>query len=188
MRNALNHLETELAPGERLLWSGQPKGGFHLLRGDGFLIPFGIAWLGFSLFWMVLAFRAPREAGAEWLNFVFPLFGIPFVLVGIYLVGGRYWFDARKRAQTALAITDKRVFSTRAGDKRSFQALDLNEIGEVTVVEMKDRSGTIRFTPTAIKAARILRWDLVPNVRDVEAILKNARPAAFANGQALPQR
>lgn len=181
MRNALNHLETELAPGERLLWSGQPKGGFHLLRGDGFLIPFGIAWLGFSIFWTVLAFRAPKEAGAEWLNIVFPLFGIPFVLVGIYLVGGRYWFDARKRARTAFAITDKRVLSSRRGDKRSSQALDLNDIGEVSVVEMKDRSGTIRFTPVGVKSERVLRWDLVPNVRDVEAILKSARSGAFAN-------
>ena len=179
MRSALNHLETELAPGERLLWSGQPKGGFHLLRGDGFLVPFGIAWLGFSIFWTVLAFRAPKEAGTEWLSFVFPLFGIPFIGVGIYLSVGRYWVDARKRARTAFGITDKRVISTHMVNKRSSQSLDLNEIGEVSVVEMRDRSGTIRFTPTGTKAARVLRWDLVPNVRDVEAILKNARPAAF---------
>ncbi|MGZ8898770.1 MAG: PH domain-containing protein [Limisphaerales bacterium] len=177
MRSALTHLETQLAPGERLLWAGQPKAGFHLSRGDGFLIPFGIAWLGFSIFWMVLAFRAPREAGVKTLNILFPLFGIPFVLVGLYLVGGRYWFDARKRARTAYGITNKRILSTRGGDERSFQFLNLDQIQDISVVEMRDRSGTIRFTPSAQKSARLLRWDLIPNVRDVEAILKSALPA-----------
>jgi hypothetical protein len=181
VRSALTHLETELAPGERLLWAGQPKGGFHLSRGDGFLIPFGIAWLGFSIFWMVLAFRASKPVGVEALNFIFPLFGIPFVLVGIYLVAGRYWLDARKRSRTAHGITNRRILSTRGGDKRSFQSLDLDQIQEVSVVEMKDRSGTIRFTPIAPKSTRHLRWDLIPSVRDVEAILKSARPAALPN-------
>lgn len=181
MRSALTHLETELAPGERLLWAGQPKGGFHLSRGDRFLIPFGIAWLGFSVFWMVLAFRAPRPAGVETLNIVFPLFGIPFVLVGLYLVAGRYWFDARKRARTAYGITNRRILSTRGGDKRSFQSVDFDQIKEVSVVEMKDRSGTIRFIPLAPNSMKLLRWDLIPNVRDVEAILKSALPAAVTN-------
>ena len=180
MRSALTHLETQLAPGERVLWAGQPKAGFHLSRGDGFLIPFGIAWLGFSIFWMVLASRAPREAGVEWLNILFPLFGIPFVLVGIYLVAGRYWFDARKRARTAYGITNKRILATRSGDERSSQSLDLDQIQDISVVEMRDRSGTIRFIPTAQKSARPLRWDLIPNVRNVEAVLLSARHAIIS--------
>lgn len=178
MRNALTHLETELCPGERLLWAAQPKGGFHLSRGDGFLIPFGLAWLGFSIFWMVLAWRAPNSAGSETLNIVFPLFGIPFVLVGLYLVAGRYYFDARKRTQTAFGITNCRILSTRTGKKKSFHSLDLTDIQDVVVIEMKDRSGTIRFIPAPAKSSRAIRWDLIPNVRDVEAILKSVRPAA----------
>src|SRR5688500_20257529 len=108
---------------------------------------------------MVLAFSAPIPAGVEALNFIFPLFGIPFVPVVIYLVAGRYWLDARKRSRTAHGITNRRILSTRSGDKRSFQSLDLDQIQEVFVVEMKDRSGTVRFIPLVPKSTKLLRWD-----------------------------
>ena len=40
-----------LSPGESLVWSGLPKRGLLLQRGDLFLIPFSLVWFGFACGW-----------------------------------------------------------------------------------------------------------------------------------------
>ncbi len=54
------------------------------------MIPFSIMWAGFALFWefMVLMTDAP---------FFFKLWGIPFVLVGLYMLIGRFVVDAMQK-------------------------------------------------------------------------------------------
>lgn len=38
-------LSAELGPGERLVWSGKPRGGIRLRAQDAFLIPFSLLWI-----------------------------------------------------------------------------------------------------------------------------------------------
>ncbi|HWD68284.1 MAG TPA: hypothetical protein VG227_10020, partial [Caulobacteraceae bacterium] len=40
-----------LSSGERLVWTGAPQRGLMLTGRDAFLIPFGIFWCGFMVFW-----------------------------------------------------------------------------------------------------------------------------------------
>jgi hypothetical protein len=95
-------IREDLRRDERLLWSGQPPQGMRLRAADAFLIPFSIIWGGFAIFWetMVVVKGAPL---------FFMAWGIPFVIVGLYLIFGRFWVDARQRVQTYYALTDSRV-------------------------------------------------------------------------------
>ena len=75
-------LERQIAPGERLLWSGRPQK-LHGPRGAGRL--FAVFFLGFACFWELMALQT-LTLGAGPFGILFPLFGIPFILVGIKLL------------------------------------------------------------------------------------------------------
>ena len=95
-------IRQDLRRHEQLVWSGQPPQGVRLRAADAFLIPFSILWGGFAIFWETMVV----VVGAPWL---FMVFGVPFVIAGLYLIVGRFWVDAGQRARTFYGLTDKRV-------------------------------------------------------------------------------
>jgi hypothetical protein len=95
----------ELQRGERLLWRGAPDPGRLLQPQDLYLIPFSLMWGGFAIFWEILAISGSRK-----LTFL-PVFGLPFVLVGLYIMFGRFAHRRWLRARTAYGLTDKRAFA-----------------------------------------------------------------------------
>lgn len=133
-------IRRELGPSERLRWWGQPPQGLILRAADAFLIPFSIAWGGFAIFWeaMVIAGGAP---------FFFALWGIPFVLVGLYLMVGRFWVDARQRASTVYAVTSERVVIASGLRSRRVQSLSIDSLSDITLTERTGGAGLIAFGP-----------------------------------------
>src|SRR5262245_59440895 len=105
MPNPASEIDRELAPGERLVRSVQPRRGVRLRPMDAFIIPFSLLWCGFAIFWEVGAVTVTSRHGGP-IAFVFPLFGLPFVIVGLYFVFGRFIVDARSRERTFYAITN----------------------------------------------------------------------------------
>ncbi len=125
---------------EQLLWSGSPRRGWALRSTDVFLIPFSILWAGF-----VLSFEISAIASAT--SFFHLLWGIPFVLVGLYITVGRFWVDAKVRARTQYGLTgDRLLISTGWPGSPSLTSLPLKSLSTITLKERRDGSGTISFS------------------------------------------
>jgi hypothetical protein len=133
-------IRQELGHDERLLWSGQPAQGVRLRAADAFLIPFSLLWGGFAIFWetSVISLGAPL---------FFVIWGIPFVLVGLYLIAGRFWTDARQRARTYYALTDSRIIIISGIFSRSTRSLSLRNLSGVCLTAKANGGGVIAFGP-----------------------------------------
>ncbi len=128
-------LQTELSSGERLLWSGRPRQGIRLRAVDALMIPFSLMWGGFAVFWEVSVLRQGGPA-------FFALWGIPFVLMGIYITIGRFFLDSYQRSQTYYGVTDQRAIIRR---RKEVKSLSLRGLTDISLKEREDGSGTICF-------------------------------------------
>jgi hypothetical protein len=131
-------LNGRLEPGESLIWTGVPRQGVVLRAFDAFMIPFSLLWGGFAFFWeaTVVVQGAPIFA---------VLWGIPFVVMGLYLIVGRFFSDARVRANTFYGLTDRRVVILSGVFTRTVTSLPLRTLSDISVVERSDGSGTIHL-------------------------------------------
>jgi hypothetical protein len=76
---------------------------------DVILIPFGLGWTGFSVFWEYNAiFQMPRHFGIA-PGVGFAIFGLPFLAVGLFLLAGRFFYQRYTRLRTGYAITTRRA-------------------------------------------------------------------------------
>ena len=98
---------SELRPGERLLWSGRPDARALFIPADGFLIPFGLLFLGFAVFWTTQA--------AKGAPVFFPIFGFLFIVIGLYYVFGRFFVKVWRKRRSVYAVTDRRAFAVDGG-------------------------------------------------------------------------
>jgi hypothetical protein len=121
-----------LLPGERILWTGQPKQGFALRPMDAFLIPFSLIWTGFVL----SAFFSTSSAGSP------DVILLLFVGLGLYFTIGRFIHDAAIRRRTNYALTNQRALFLRAA---KFTSLDLSHLPKLELSERPDGTGTIAF-------------------------------------------
>lgn len=134
-------IKAELGQGENLLWAGRPRFGIVLRPWDALLIPFSFMWGGFAISWEVAAI----SSGAP---LFFILFGVPFVVFGLYLIVGRFVVDARRREKSYYGLSTERIIIISGLFRRVVKSLDLRTLTDVSVAERADGSGTITFGPT----------------------------------------
>ena len=96
-------IQGRLLPGERIMWTGTLPSGILLQPGDAIRVPFSLMWGGFGNFWEWSGQHMGRAPD------FFTLWGIPFVLAGLYLIAGRFFVDAWVQARTSYAVTCQRV-------------------------------------------------------------------------------
>ena len=189
-------LDRELAPGERVLWAGQPSPKRYT-RGSWGLVLFGIPWTAFAVFWTTMAFvgtRAipgnnPMATGFRWF---FPLFGIPFILIGLGMLSAPWW-GRRKAAGVFYAITDRRALISEPGWRgaRTVKSFAPGELQTIERTEHADGSGDLIFSRRSWRdsdgdrRSSAVGFTGVPRVREVEAQLRrliaDARPTATAH-------
>ncbi len=84
-RHFQEQVDRELEPGERVEWIEMPIPRFFTPASTAIFL-FAIPWTAFAVFWICGAagFKLPdfRQGGFE----LFPLFGVPFVLIGLAML------------------------------------------------------------------------------------------------------
>ena len=163
-------LRTELRSDERLLWSGKPWQGVGLSRADIFMIPFSVMWGGVAAFWEVTAIRQGPP--------LFALWGIPFVLLGLYLMIGRFFWDSYRRTRTFYGLSDQRILIINEALGRKVQSLSLTGLPQVALVVAKGRAGTLSFGTSnlpswfagwpGVASQLPPRFEGIENVREVQ--------------------
>ena len=145
-------VELELQSGERITWMDQPIPG-RLAAGTWPVVLFGIPWTAFALFWMGAAgmgtWSMPSDGegtGFFKLFRLFPLFGLPFILVGIGMLSSPFW-AIRRAHKTAYVLTDRRAFIMRAGWRGSVttRSFEPERLGDLRRKEHRDGSGHLVF-------------------------------------------
>jgi hypothetical protein len=159
--------ESFLDPGEKLLWSGQPKQGVRLQAGDIFMIPFSLMWGGFAIFWEasvlgltgIHAHTKQQIGNAGGIPLFMALWGIPFVLIGLYIIFGRFFYDAAMRNKTWYGVTDRRLIVLKSLFNRKVSSFDYATLTNLNLVERGDRSGDILFgTPSPLAGFTNSSW------------------------------
>ncbi len=178
-------LRRELMTGERILWSGQPNP--RKLYAAFAMWLFAIPWTAFALFWESMALfmlwggTTKTPAAITWsFGIVFPLFGLPFVVVGFYMLAMPFQVIGKAR-RTVYALTDRRVLRLTAGRNREAQSVMLGQMGPITVKAGSDGYGTLTIqTGTSIDSDgdRVTeRFEIagVPDVSRLEGLLLEHR-------------
>ena len=156
-----------LDPGEKLLWSGQPRQGLRLQAADAFMIPFSLMWGGFAIAWEIAALgigfgahaRHPGGGPGNLFAWIFPLWGIPFVAVGFYIIFGRFFYDAASRKKTWYGLTDRRLIIFKSLFTCKVSSFDLAIFSNLNLIERGDQSGDILFgTPGPFSGFGTAGW------------------------------
>lgn len=136
-------LQRALFSGERVLWKGEPYKGIIFRPIEAFLIPFSLLWGGFAVFWNVSVWFADQLVS----DLPFKLFGLPFLIAGLYITFGRFWIDRQLRRRLRYAVTNRRILIYKHSRNSISKSLDINRLPSIELNERPDGSGSIRFGP-----------------------------------------
>lgn len=126
--------------------------------------------------------------------FAFPLFGVPFVIIGLYLIVGRFFVDAKMRARTTYGVTNDRVIIVNGLFSQQVKSLQLRTVSDISLIEKSDGSGTITFGPSLFgnffaggswpggMRNSPPSFDMIECAREVYETIRRAQKAALANG------
>lgn len=175
--------KTDLQEDEKIVWSGQPEPSWFSAA-DIFLIPFSLLWGGFAFFWegsvLSIFLNNPKAGGSIFMV----LWGIPFVLIGSYMIFGRFFYQRWAQKNTFYALTNQRVIILSTSRGRSTQALFLDNLPAISKMVNKKGIGTLvfggdplllgRFGPAAsIAITSNRRTPALPaftNIKDVDKV------------------
>jgi hypothetical protein len=186
MKNIHQEIRRELSLSEQVLWYGQPRQGLVVRGTDAFLIPFSLLWCGVAIFWEMAVLEAPNAPD------FFALWGLPFVGVGVYMVIGRFFAEAKLRGRTYYAVTNERVLIVSGLLSRQVKSLSLRTLSDISLTEDTRGDGSISFgggsTPASLFGGMSVwpgsdahvgpRFDLIPTTKSVFEVIRNAQLAS----------
>jgi PH (Pleckstrin Homology) domain-containing protein len=182
--------QSELQSGESLFWTGTADPARAALSALPAMI-FGIPFAGFALFWINGAYQATshisKSADAFSKGFaVFPIFGLPFLAIGLGIVSSPLWAYLKGRS-TVYAVTNQRVMVITGSGTRSVKSFTPADIVFVEHRERPDGSGDVLIRTTGTTRTNNSMSQItisllgVSNVKEVAQQVMNLhsqRPAA----------
>jgi hypothetical protein len=167
-------LASELRPGEKQVWAAQPLPRVFRRQSIGIVV-FGIPWTAFAIFWMVAASAGTSHAPGPFA--VFPLFGLPFVLIGFGMLSSPFWMGKQAR-RTVYALTDQRaiVIKGKLFGGVNVQSFEPDRLTSIERNQLADGTGDLvfeRFTQRRGSGTSTVRRGFmgIENVRQVEELI-----------------
>lgn len=130
----------QLGVGERVLWQGQPAPGINFAPQDIFIILFGIVWLLIAVGGAGAAIWSGQETDP--VAFIILPF---FVLIGCYIIFGRFIVDAISRKKTKYVLTTQRAIIEEGLLATSERSVNLAAVQEIGLHRRQSGRGTISF-------------------------------------------
>jgi hypothetical protein len=171
--NSMAAIQPELTSGESVQWAGQPNTRVIFHKEDFFLIPFSLFWGGFTIFWELIASGFWGSKGGAGAPSFFLIWGIPFVLVGQYLIWGRFLYVAWLKKRTNYAVTNRRVVVVQDGWSRRVASAYLDTLPTIVKEGASSGTGVLRFAPVAPSWSTRQGWGAwnVMNVGEVPTFM-----------------
>lgn len=135
----LETIKQELEADEIIIWQGQSSTKKMIAYGDYMYIPFSLMWVGFVLFWeySTIIYHYP---------FIFHFFGVPMVLIGLYMAFGRFIYKVYKKKRSCYVLTNKRAIEAYDIKWLKRNEKPLAEVGRmIRFVDNKDGYGCLVF-------------------------------------------
>jgi len=113
-------------------------------------VPFSLMWGGFAIFWETLAsgmWGAKSNSGP--MNWFMMLWGIPFIVIGQYLIWGRFLTARWKKKRTYYALTNRRVIVVQNGWSRKMASAYVDTLPTIIKEKASNGLGTLRFAQRA---------------------------------------
>ena len=134
---------------EKVLWKGQPETSVIFTRADIFLVPFSLMWGGFAIFWELgvlgISFMASNSSSNNNPPIFFALFGIPFVIIGLYFIFGRFIYKRKQKEKTWYLVTNKRVIVINNFWGTKVDSANIDSIPSYNKSTRSDGIGSITF-------------------------------------------
>lgn len=171
-------IDRELDAGEVLRWFEQPLPRFFTPQSVAHFLS-GILFTGFAVFWMYNAVGSeiPDLREGIKIDHIFALWGIPFVLVGFWMLVSplREWLKAFR---TVYLITNKRAISIESGWVITIRNYRPAQLKNLYRKERRDGTGDVVITTRIRKGNNNNSWTEeigfmnVRNPKEVERLLQ----------------
>ena len=140
---------------ERLLWSGRPRQGIIFRPADSFLFAFSSVFIIIPLFLMCMVFYADPDTNVIFLgksvkmgdHIFYPSFFIAFfsifLVVGLYIGFGRFFFDSHSRKRLFYGVTNRRAIIVQERRRPIVTSYEIETLNNLHLVEHGNNRGTI---------------------------------------------
>ena len=140
--NLFDVVKPQLRNDETPLWVERPKP-MARAKSKMLIFLFGILFFGFAVFWttMVTSFIS----GDDLLSTFFPLFGVPFLVIGACMLLAPVWSYVEAKKWLFYAITDQRLMIIRSFPIRKIESWEPADITRLERTSKSDNSGNVIF-------------------------------------------